>query len=183
MENAPNYLSQVLDGKQRELLEQWKENLKRDAGRQTGLMSEAELDEQCSRFLKLLARAVSAGDLASRSGDQWERLKDLLTEISRTRSTQGYTPTEVATVVFSAKDPIFAMMQEAMQGKEDSETQMKLIWETGRVLDSLGMYTAEVYMRSREEVDQSPATGSLGAVNTGCLLVDWYISITFNWHA
>ena len=51
----------------------------------------------------------SAADTAATdvSGPAWDGVREQLTELSRSRATRGFTPTETATFVFSLKEPLF----------------------------------------------------------------------------
>ena len=45
------------------------------------------------------------------SDPRWAAVRELLTDLSRTRATRGFTPTETATFVFSLKEPLFAALR------------------------------------------------------------------------
>jgi rsbT co-antagonist protein RsbR len=100
--------------------------------------------------LRLLASTVtSAGNLDTRS-PQWSEIRDFLNDLSRSRAAQGFSPSQVATFVFSLKQPLFNHLRQsiATQGDELADA----LWETTVLLDSLGLYTTEVYQQARESV-------------------------------
>ncbi len=116
----------------------------------TGKVREAELRQQCADVLDLLRRALESTDAANPEGESWEAVKDLLGEISRTRGTQGFTPSETATFVFSLKRPLFSRMRRELAG--DAEAIADETWKATEVLDRLGLYTTEVHQKARDAI-------------------------------
>jgi rsbT co-antagonist protein RsbR len=76
-------------------------------------------------------------------------VRELLTDLSPSRAGRGFTPTETATFVFSLKEPLF----EALRGETgDGDTLVATLWSATRLIDGLGLFTADAFLRSREEV-------------------------------
>jgi rsbT co-antagonist protein RsbR len=117
--------------------------------RRTDLIKESELLEQCNSFLKHLRHGAESGtnDLEASS---WEPMRDLLADISRSRAQQGFTPTETATFVLSFKKPFFTRLRN--QFGNDAGALANEMWAATELLDSLGLFTIETYLKSREEV-------------------------------
>jgi rsbT co-antagonist protein RsbR len=112
------------------------------------LLQSAELRSQSAQLLKLLGSAAAQD--GSPQGSNWQPVRDLLGEISRTRALQGFTPTETAGFVFSLKKPLFAQVRRLY--KDQPDTVSALTWSLTEVLDGLGLYTTEVYQKSRDEL-------------------------------
>jgi rsbT co-antagonist protein RsbR len=112
-------------------------------------LSETELKSQCAEFLTLLIGAVVSGN-ESITSPPWEGTRELLTSVSRSRAHQGFSPSETATFVFSLKEPVFQQVRAA--GGTDVAMVASDLWAITKLIDSLGLYTTEVYQRSREEV-------------------------------
>jgi rsbT co-antagonist protein RsbR len=129
----------VLREQRTELLDAWVQAQLAASGVRTDLISESELRVESDRFLTALAAALSA-DHDHRS-PAWDGVRELLAILSRSRATRGFTPTETATFVFSLKQPLFSRLP-------DTDT----IWAATELVDSLGLYTADAYLRTREEV-------------------------------
>ncbi len=142
--NLSANLSEVLRGHQTEILEDWLREMS-GSTRRSDLMKESELRSQCSRFLKLFIDAAGS-DLQSSS---WNATKEMLSETSRTRAQQGFTPTETATFVFSLKRPLFDRLR--AEYSRDPETLANALWSTTEILDGLGLYTAEVFLKAKED--------------------------------
>src|SRR5947209_16117164 len=118
------------------------------ATRRSDLMKESELQGQCGQFLDLLARASGTGTNVQAAS--YEPLREMLLDISRVRVQKGFTPRETAMFVFSIKRPLFTAIREA-HGK-DPVAMAEQMWSTTELLDSLGLYTTEAYLKSRDEV-------------------------------
>jgi rsbT co-antagonist protein RsbR len=76
--------------------------------------------------------------------------REFLTDISKTRARQGFTPSETATFVFSLKQPLFERIRTAYA--KDADGLARETWTATVLLDKLGLLTTEVYQKSREEV-------------------------------
>lgn len=116
--------------------------------RRGDLMKESELRAQCSQFLDQLANATRTG-ITSESA-AYQPLRDILADISRSRAQQGFAAKETAMFVFSIKRPLFTAIREAY-AKEPSAMAEEM-WNSTELLDGLGLYTTEIYLKSREDV-------------------------------
>jgi rsbT co-antagonist protein RsbR len=73
----------------------------------------------------------------------------MLGGVSRSRAMQGFSPSETATFVFSLKQPLFVRLRQEVK---DAEALAEELWAATVLLDKLGLYTTEVYQKSREAV-------------------------------
>jgi len=122
-----------------------------DAGSlRSGQIKEAELNEQSRRFLREFVAALKLGEMDDITGQQWMAIRDLLGEYSRSRALQGFTPSETATFIFSMKEPLFTLLREEVKG--DPKRMADVTWTVTKLLDKLGLYTAEVYAQSRDDI-------------------------------
>ena len=71
-------------------------------------------------------------------------------EISASRSRQGFTPTETATFVLSVKKPLFVHLRDL--AGTDANTLARELWAMTELIDSLGLYTTEMYLKTREQL-------------------------------
>jgi rsbT co-antagonist protein RsbR len=110
-------------------------------------MKESELHAQCQQFLSLLAQATAQSTNIQAS--TYDPLREMLTEISRTRAIQGFSARETAMFILSIKQPLFTAIRETL-GK-DSGGMADEMWHTTEIIDGLGLYTTEAYMKTREE--------------------------------
>jgi rsbT co-antagonist protein RsbR len=141
-------LASVLSRREDTILAEWVKEMSGSV-RRGDLLKEGELQTQCSQFLRLMRAALeSAG--TNFQAPAWNPVREMLANISRSRALQGFTPSETASFVFSAKRPVFTQIREETRG--DSETLAAQMWAATELLDAMGLYTTEVYQKSREEV-------------------------------
>jgi rsbT co-antagonist protein RsbR len=112
------------------------------------LLSESELRGESERLLGALGEAWTRDPSGDTSSGTWERVRGQLEELSRSRVTDGYSPSETAMFVFSIKQAIFDVLRDVASGEELAT----MLWEASTVIDRLGLMTMEAYQRSREEV-------------------------------
>jgi rsbT co-antagonist protein RsbR len=142
-------ISKVITQQQATIQADWSANLK-------GLMvrsdatTEEQLKRHCSQFLALLAQATRQGGLDNVDGREWDEVRDLLTEISAARAKQGSTPSETATFIFSLKQSLFSALRSDMEGESDALA--SALWDTSTLLDKLGLFTIEVFQKSRDQI-------------------------------
>lgn len=114
------------------------------------LMSEAGLKQQSKEFLRFFQEACQTGELIDITGPAWEKTRTMLRDISESRAKQGFTPFETATFVFSLKQPLFTLLQKEFD--KDPKSLASEMWSATVMLDKLGLYTAEVFIKSKEEL-------------------------------
>ncbi|HEY4131935.1 MAG TPA: STAS domain-containing protein [Gemmatimonadaceae bacterium] len=148
-EQTETLIPRVVEQYESEILAEWLRQLNSVTGRGAGVISEAELRAQTGEFLNLFRRAMKRGahDL---QGGEWQNVRDMLNNISRSRGAQGFTPSETASFIFSMKKPIMQRIADA-HGNDAKRlaADTQLLTE---ILDDLGLYTMEVFQVGREEV-------------------------------
>ena len=143
-----NIVAKIVASDEERILADWLQVLKEGTTQRAGRITDLELQTQARDFLRRLQEGMAAGGDA-RSAD-FEPVREMLGGISRSRALQGFTPTETATFVFALKQAIFAAMNRS--GGRDTEAIARGTWEMTALLDSLGLFTIEVYQKTREEV-------------------------------
>lgn len=140
-------IARVLSSQQDKIHKEWLGHLKAAGVMASGGIKEAEINEQARSFLDLLTKTVQGG----RADETSEKsLRDMLGNMSRSRALHGFSPTETATFVFSLKQPLFDALKREL--KENAVALADAIWSTTKLIDSLGLHTTDVFIRSREEV-------------------------------
>jgi len=143
-------LSNLFAKRETRLLTDWMRNQLEAGSLRSGQIKEDELKEQSRRFLREFVQALKLGEVDDITGQTWRVTRELLAEYSRSRALQGFTPSETAMFIFSMKEPLFTLLRE--QVKENPEELADQIWTVTKLLDKLGLYTAEVYGQSREDI-------------------------------
>lgn len=141
-------VARVIQKHEQQILEQWMSLQLSSAARRTALIKEKELREQSREFLQSFAAAAQQ-DGQNIETPGWKAAKDLLAGLSRSRSSQGFSPSETAMFVFSLKQPLFELLRREIK---DGEQLANEIWLLTVLVDKLGLYTTEAYQQSRESV-------------------------------
>jgi rsbT co-antagonist protein RsbR len=147
--NNKSRIPEVLTRHEADLLAEWVRE-QTSIGGPAGRIKEAELRQQCQTFLRLLREAAQGDNLANIKSAEWEGVRDLLTEVSRARGLSGYSASETATFIFSFKQPFFARLRRELGS--DAQALADETWRATELFDKLGLYTTEIYQKSREEV-------------------------------
>ena len=141
-------LASLVARNEKEILSEWIMQMA-GATRRIDLIKEGEIKVQCSEFLRLMNIALANGGLNFQSSE-WDKIREMLGNISRSRAQQGFSPSETATFVFSVKRPLFNQLQRSY--KDDGQALAAETWSTTELLDAMGLFTLEVYLKSREDV-------------------------------
>jgi rsbT co-antagonist protein RsbR len=145
-----NRIADVLGKYEQQLATEWLQEQTAAGGRQAMLLKDGELKQQCEEFLRALRQALDQASNSDISHPAWGDVRDLLDRVSRTRGQQGFTASETATFLFSFKRPLFSRLRAEMG--HDAAGLVEEIWFASELLDRLGLFTTEIYQKSREEV-------------------------------
>jgi len=143
------YLAQTISRFESELLNDWIEGLRAKTIRRDS-NADNELDRQCGQWLKALKIAAENGQTQDIETRQWDDVRHLLTEISDKRARQGFSPMETANFVFSLKQPLFERLRIVLA--HDPVVLAENTWSTSTLLDRLGLFTIEIYQKTREQI-------------------------------
>lgn len=143
-------ITKILLNQRPQILQEWLQQQLADQNLRTDLITEAELRADSDRFLKVFSEAVQSGNLSDIQDPAYKPTLEMLEGFSSTRSHQGFTPSETATFVFSLKQPLFSALRKS--GENDPVVLVNNMLTADLLLDKLGLYTTEVYQRSRDEV-------------------------------
>jgi len=139
---------QVLKSGDTGIINDWLAELKASASAD-GRISESELQAQAREFLEVLGKSGASGVLDIDAADA-APLRSFLENLSRKRAAQGFTTAQTATFVFSLKKPIFRRLRQDFSN--DPVRLADETWAASEMIDRLGMFTATVFQRTREEL-------------------------------
>jgi rsbT co-antagonist protein RsbR len=142
-------LPQILSKYESEILASWLKEQIAGTSRK-GLMKEEELRTQSASFLQLVRHASQEESLADITTPGWAKTREMLTDISRSRSHQGFSPSETANFVFSIRAPLLVYIRQEFVQNADVFADESL--KANLLIDKLGLFTTEVYQKAREEV-------------------------------
>jgi rsbT co-antagonist protein RsbR len=141
-------IGQLVRNHEHQILEQWLALQQASTTLRANLVKERELREQSRDFLQQFTAALQQ-DSQNTEASAWKPVKDLLAKLSRSRATQGFTPVETATFVFSLKQPLFDLLRQELK---EADKLAEGNWLMTVLLDKLGLYTTEIYQQNRELV-------------------------------
>jgi rsbT co-antagonist protein RsbR len=147
--NGDTKLGEIFAKHEPELLAGWVQEQKLNQ-RQQSLMKDSELRAQCTEFLGQLLEATRKDASEDIKSPAWAAARDTLSEVSRSRGQQGFTPSETANFVFSLKKPVFEILRRVYA--RDADAFARESWNATRLLDDLGLFTTEVYQKTRDEI-------------------------------
>jgi rsbT co-antagonist protein RsbR len=140
----------VVSANDEALLDDWMRAQTATTSRRADLIGEHQLRDQSREFLAGFREAVATGDVGQITSQAWAPLRELLASISRSRTEQGFSPSEIAMFVFSFKQPLFERLRQHLG--RDPALLTDAMWAASTQLDRLGLYTTEVFQKSREEI-------------------------------
>jgi len=148
--SGSSIIAEIVRKHEADLLADWVRQQATSTGRRDDLINESNLREQCREFLSLFRQALAGDGGADNDSEAWEPVRDMLRSVSESRTQQGFTPTEVATFVFSLKQPLFARLRQELG--HDAAALADQTWAATTLIDRLGLYTVEVHQKAREDV-------------------------------
>jgi rsbT co-antagonist protein RsbR len=148
MAQSDSPLPQLIERHFAALLEEWIKAQLTALTRRRDLITDAELREQSSALLHAIRDAAKTGMDSDASG--WKPARDVLAAISRSRARQGFSSSETAQFVFSLKQPLLVRLRGELG--RTPELLLDENWAITSSIDKLGLYTTEVYQKTREEV-------------------------------
>ncbi len=143
-------LAQIVEQKEGSLLSEWMTLQLQSLGSQRDRISEAELRTNSHDFVLALRQGLATGSSQNIDAAAWTSLREVLANLSRQRAAQGFTPAETAMFVFSFKPVLFNQLRN--EYKSDPATLAEEILTSSDLLDKLGLFTTEVYQKTREGV-------------------------------
>jgi rsbT co-antagonist protein RsbR len=146
---STNPIQSALTARSEDILKQWLE-LQAPLQKRMSASEQKDTEKKSRDFLKTLTGAVRDGDLGNLESKHWVPVKEILNDISTSRATGGYSPSETATFVFSLKQPIFNILRDELKG--DTNGLADAIWQVTQLIDQLGLQTVETFQRTREEL-------------------------------
>lgn len=140
---------QLLQKKYKEILDLWMRNQLEDDSLREDLMTNEDLRHECEELLHALLDAVKKDNFEDIEAGEYEKTLEALAGISSSRALKGYSPRETGIFIFSLKAALAKVLE-----KEISDTGV-LYQEASKVnslVDKLGIYTFESFIRGREDV-------------------------------
>jgi len=146
-QGSSDHLLGLLTTRREELAATWIEVVSETLA---GRISRDELDRELHDLYAGVVQAVSGSGLDT-SGEHYTEVRALLTELSRNRARQGFTPAETAISVFALKQSLQKLLDDG------SAADIGAYLALSRLTDELGMFTVDSYAATREEIISAQA--------------------------
>jgi rsbT co-antagonist protein RsbR len=143
-------IAQLFSRHETAILKDWLRHQLAAPTMRSDLISDRDLENDSAAFLGAFIGAFGNSSGNDVRSTEWSRVRDFLADLSRQRVAQGFLSSETAAFVFSLKQPLF----EVLRNELDATGLAESFWSVSGLLDQLGLYTTEVFIRSREEVIQ-----------------------------
>jgi rsbT co-antagonist protein RsbR len=138
-------LASVVDRHEEDLLSEW---LRLQT--QSSRINQNELKTNSHDFVLAFREGLNKGGSFDIFAPAWSKLSQVLNDLSRQRASQGFSFSETASFVFSFKRALFRVLQSEFSN--DPAALAEEIWTASELLDRLGLYTVEVFQKTREDV-------------------------------
>lgn len=144
-----NYV-QLLQKKNKQILELWMKNQLADESLREDLMSNEELRAQSEELLDIFLKNVSDKNLSDFHSADFDGVYEILAGVSLSRARQGFSPRETSAYVFSLKTAITQVLQQEI--KSDPAALFDITFKLNQLLDNFAITTFETFIKGREEV-------------------------------
>lgn len=146
---STNRIADIISKAEEAIVSRWLEAQMGAEGVRKDLITEKELRTQSAEFLSRFRQGQASGGSGNIKSSEWVPTIEFLTDLSRQRARMGFTPTETALFVLSLKEPLSEKLWEQIK---EPAVLMKETSGLFALLDKLGLYTTESFLKSREEV-------------------------------
>ncbi len=143
-------LPEIISQNETEILAEWIRLQREFSGSVAGPGRDGETTEISREFLKHFTIALGRSGSTDSTTSEWTEVRDLLSDVSRTRARQGYSASQTATFIFSLKQPLFNRIRATLGS--DADSLADALWAVSILVDKLGLFTIETYQKGREDV-------------------------------
>ncbi len=148
--SGPTHLAAIMEQKQEEILKDWLALQLSSPFNRRELIKEADARLQSNNFFQAFLQIIGSDAPADIQRKEWSGLREILSSISQMRARLGTSPSETAMFVFSLKQSLTKHIRLERDLKpEQVFVEMDYL---SNILDKLGLFTTEVYQKSREEI-------------------------------
>lgn len=146
-------LASVLKSGFESILSDWLRVQAEEGIRRTDVISAEETAAQSRTLLSAFARVAETAAADADfdfSNPAWDPLREVLGDISRSRTERGVSPTEMAWFVASLKHALFTALRKALP--KDPNTLVDMIGDVTRIIDQFALYAFDAYVQEREAI-------------------------------
>ena len=152
MAAVSNTLAKLLMERENELLKSWISFQREAEEVSTELIPSEERRHESESFIRRLRQAVTETSDGGVRGPAWRPVRDFLDEMATRRAQRGFSASETAMFLLTFKQPLFEEIRAVYS--TNSEALGDELWNASAILDQLGLYVTEVYIKRKEKVIQ-----------------------------
>lgn len=141
--------SQILPKNHKLIVDKWMKQQLQDEGLRDDLMSNEDLRKESEALLTALLVAMKKDNFSDINQPEYDKVNEILSGISLSRASNGFSPRETANFVFSLKAAFISVLEGSIKDSKDLYVE---ILKINKLLDNLGLVTFETYIKGREEV-------------------------------
>ncbi|WP_457426912.1 STAS domain-containing protein [Roseateles sp. P5_E7] len=147
MKNNSAAFETLLSQHRAQVLAEWQAELAAGGGGRS-LSTEVQGTEQ---LLDALQSGLQAkGSIDNFDDRAWEKSREFLAALSRSRAAQGSTAADTSRFVLALKKPVFSGLQRVLAS--EPAALLEVVWQVSTLIDNLAQFTVTTYQRSREEL-------------------------------
>lgn len=139
-------IADVIKTNEKDLLEEWSSAQRTSKQIDIGGWEDS-IRESGKEFISRFQKACESDEF-DLDAASWAQIKEFLEDFSRSRALPEFTSSDTALFILSLKQPLFSRLRKVSSGDELAD----VLWMATEVLDRLGLYTAQVFQESREEI-------------------------------
>ena len=143
-------LSTLLERRGDDIAAAWAEARRTTGATLGGARAGGGATDDAREVLAALRTGLAGGRVDDVSGGEYDDLRRLLAEISRSGVQRGATPSETATGVLTLREALFSVLQE--EHADDPAALLATVTAVGRLVDALALVTFETYVDGREGI-------------------------------
>lgn len=131
------------------ILQEWLQGQKA-VTRRRDLIDDRQLEIQTTEVWSAIADVPTEVSLENFADPVWQRLKDLLANLSASRAVLGFTPSETAMFILSLKPSLFTLVRQ--QRGNNADELFVDISIVNDFVDKLALHTTDSYIHGRDQV-------------------------------
>lgn len=143
-------LPDILIRHETEIASAWISEQSTLASRRPDLLSDTDVRQQSRGLLSEIANAARLDPSLNLSNAAWKASRDLLIEIAGSRAAAGFSPTEIASFVFSLRGALMDRLQAVFE--DDARALAAAMRLCSSFVDQLGLLTTSAALKIREEL-------------------------------
>lgn len=144
-----NTIGAILSKKHKEILELWMSQQLADVSLREDLMTNEDLRHESEELLHALLDGMKRENFTDIDAPEYDKALEVLSGISGSRASQGYSPRETGAFVISLKEALNKVLEKEIKDVEALYIESQKI---NKLIDSMAIFTFESFIRGREEV-------------------------------